>query len=62
MISSIQGNAGWTPTSRAPQVAASETRGEIENDGDRDDVARSVRAPASRILPSYLGGRIDTSA
>ena len=62
MISSVQGSAGWAPASHAPQVAAAETRGEIENDGDSDDVAASVKAPASRILPSYLGGRIDTLA
>ncbi len=62
MIPSIQGNAGWLPTNHAPQVAARETPGEIENDGDSDDVAGSVKAPVSRNLPGYLGGRIDTLA
>ena len=67
MISSIQGNAGWLPANHTPQVASRETAGEVENDGDSDDAARSVEAAASRNLPQFnlplfVGGRIDTLA
>jgi len=63
MISSIQSSAGWLPASHAPQVSPPEVRGEVENDGDGDDVSGSVKAAAaSRSLPAYLGNRINTLA
>ncbi len=61
MISSIQGNAGWLPAGHASPVSSPEVRGEIENDGDSDDVAGSVKA-ASRRFPESMGNRINTLA
>lgn len=60
MISSIQGNASWLPASHASQVSSPEVRGDMENDGDRDDV--SGAAAASWSLPAHVGNRINTLA
>ena len=62
MISSVQGYAGGFQANHAPQVGAREAAGEMENDGDSDDAARSVKANAPRLLPGHMGGRIDTLA
>ncbi len=62
MVSSIHGNAGWPPASHPAQVGSRETLGEIENDGDSDDVAGAVKATAPKGLPEYLGSRVDTLA
>jgi len=62
MISSINGNAGWLPPHQAAQVASHEVPGEMENDGDRDDVAATAKAPASGGFPGFMGNRINTLA
>jgi len=62
MISSINGNAGWLPANHASHVASPEVRGEMENDGDSDDVAPAAKAPASGGFPGYMGNRINTLA
>ncbi len=63
MISSIQSSAGWLPASHASQVPSPEVRGEVENDGDGDDVSGSLKATAaSRSLPAYMGNKINTLA
>ncbi len=62
MISPIQGNAGWLPASHASQVSSPEVPGEMEHDGDSDDGAGAVRAPASGSFPGYMGAKINTLA
>ena len=62
MISPIQGNASWLPASHASQVTSPEIPGEVENDGDRDDVAGPVKAMGSWSLPAHMGSKINTLA
>ncbi len=62
MISSVQGSPGWLPANHASQVSAPEVPGEMENDGDSDDVAPAVKAPANRSFPEHMGNRINTLA
>ena len=62
MISSIQGSASWLPASHASQVASPEVPGEMENDGDRDDVAGSAKTTGSWSFPGHMGNKINTLA
>jgi hypothetical protein len=62
MISPIQGNASWLPASHASQVSSREMPGEMEHDGDSDDVAGAVKSTAAWSQPRHMGSRINTLA
>ena len=62
MISSIQGNAGGLPATAVLQVGSGEVPGEMEHDGDMDEVASTPKATAAWSPPTHLGKRIDTLA
>jgi hypothetical protein len=62
MISSIHGNASWLPASHASQVASREVPGEMEHDGDRDDIAGAVKTTSASSFPGYVGTKINTLA